>query len=286
MFDPLIDAATLLNHIDGPDWLIFDVRYSLADPEAGGHAYEHGHIPGARFLSQNSQLAGQCTGSNGRHPLPALQDLQALLRQHGLAPGMRVVVYDENDAAFAARAWWLIRWAGHSDVRVLNGGWQAWCAAGGAVDRQTHEPANADLGAGAQALADRPSMPVTSAADILAGAAAPDAVLLDARAATRYRGETEPLDPVAGHIPGALNRPVTRNVGPDGRFRDAAQLREEFLDLLDGRSSSQVIHYCGSGITACHNILAMEVAGLPGSVLYPGSWSEWCSDSSRPVGRS
>lgn len=280
MLDHLIEANELQQALSEPGWLIFDVRYALSDPKAGEQAYLKGHIPEARFLDQGMHLAGQSTGKNGRHPLPEPHELMRVLQQNGLTPDSRVVVYDHNDGSFAARAWWLLRWVGCSQVRVLNGGLQAWLEAGGALQASTGLPS---LDAVEAVDTVQTTMPIVSATDILADAAHKRRLLVDARTAERYRGQTEPMDPVAGHIDGALNRPIANNTQSDGRFKTAIQLHDEFQALLGQRSADQVIHYCGSGITACHNIFAMELAGLGGSALYPGSWSEWCSDSARPV---
>lgn len=282
MFDSLIEVDALRRALPGQHIVLFDVRHSLADPQAGRRAYELGHIPGAFFLDQDTQLSGARTGANGRHPLPDRERFATLLRQHGVTPESQVVVYDESNASFAARAWWLLRWAGHRHVAVLNGGWQAWVAAGGEQQTSSSMPPGHD----AQELDAAPdSMPTMNAAEVLAVANDPAHAVIDARDSARYRGEVEPMDPVAGRIPGAQNRPVSSNLLPDGRFKPAQQLHEEFSEMLGATPPGHVVHYCGSGITACHNIFAMELAGLKGSMLYPGSWSEWCSDRQRPVDR-
>lgn len=280
MSDHLIEADALRQVLSEPNWLVFDVRYNLSDAKAGEQAYLNGHIPGARFLDQGAQLASQSTGKNGRHPLPDPDTLRRLLLQHGLTSQSQVVVYDHLDGSFAARAWWLLRWLGCSQVRILNGGLQSWLDAGGELQASTslsplHDvPAADSVGV---------AMPTVSVADIESDTQDKRRLLIDARTAERYRGEIEPIDPVAGRIDGALNRPIAKNLQPDGRFKPSAQLRDEFQTLLGQRSAEQVVHYCGSGITACHNVFAMELAGLAGSALYPGSWSEWCSDADRPV---
>lgn len=282
MSDHLIEAKALRDALSEPGWMVFDVRYSLSDPKAGEQAYLNGHIPGARYLDQGTQLAGQSTGGNGRHPLPDPRELHQLLRRHGMTPQARVVLYDHNDGSFAARAWWLLRWLGYSQVRILDGGMQAWRDAGGPLQASDRLPPLLD--APVQDVTGA-AMPIVGAADIASQASGKPSVLLDARTAERYRGESEPIDPVAGRIPGALNRPVASNLQTDGRFKPAMQLHDEFKAFLGNRPPEQVVHYCGSGITACHNIFAMELAGLGGSMLYPGSWSEWCSDPARPVAR-
>lgn len=290
--DLLIDAQSLQGVLNNPDWYVFDVRYSLADPEAGRRQYLEGHIPGAGFLDQGGQLAGDCTGSNGRHPLPDRQVLWQHLQACGVTPDSNIVVYDDNDASFAARAWWVLRWLGCKQVKVLDGGWQAWRSANGPVqtgpdgERGTPEkPAMPEhaTGAAPELANAEPAMPTVTANDILADIAAKSRVVVDARTPERYQGVIEPIDPVAGRIPGALNRPIASNVQADGRFKAASVLRDEFLEFLGAHSGEHVVHYCGSGITACHNVFAMEVAGLGGAALYPGSWSEWCSAADRPV---
>jgi len=276
----LISAADLAARLQAPNLRIFDVRHDLADHAAGRRAYEQGHIPGARYLDHETELAAPRTGKNGRHPLPSRADLVALMATHGVGPDTLVVAYDASGGMFAAHLWWMLRWLGHERVAVLDGGWQGWLAAG---QPTATEPAPVVAAGAAQ-----PGAPLAETVDaqaVLANLAQPAFTVLDARAANRYRGEVEPMDPVAGHIPGALNRPNGENLRADGRFKDAAQLRAEFAALLGERDPREVVHQCGSGITACHNLLAMEIAGLAGSRLYPGSWSEWCSDPARPVAR-
>ncbi len=287
MSDLLIDAPTLVGKIPSPAWLVFDVRHDLADHAAGRRAYEQGHIPGALYLDHERQLSAPQTGANGRHPLPERSGFAALMRSQGLTAQSQVVVYDGGNSMFAAHLWWMLRWLGHDKVLVLDGGWPAWVAAGGAVESGANMPAVTE----AQAVQNKSypaqaAMATVDARAVLANIDKPLFTVLDARAANRYRGEVEPMDPVAGHIPGALNRPNTLNLQEDGRFKSAAELRRDFDGLLQGRPARNIVHQCGSGITACHNLFAMELAGLPGSALYPGSWSEWCSDPARPVARS
>lgn len=275
-----------MQELPSSGWLVFDVRHDLVDHAAGRAAYERGHIPGALYLDHERQLSAPKTGRNGRHPLPPKAEFAAFMRTQGLTPQSQVLVYDGGNSAFAAHLWWMLRWLGHDKVMVLDGGWPAWLAAGGATESGVNTPAVTD----AQAAHDNPyptqaSMRTADADDVLANIDTPVFTVLDARAANRYRGETEPMDPVAGHIPGALNRPNSLNVQDDGRFKPAAQLRSEFDSLLQGRAAHNIVHQCGSGITASHNLFAMELAGLAGSALYPGSWSEWCSDPARPVAR-
>lgn len=287
MSDLLIDAVTLKGTLSEPGLVVFDVRCDLSDPEHGRRAYLDGHVPGARFLDQGDDLAGQPDGSNGRHPLPDRQQLARVLQRCGVTHDSRIVIYDQGNASFAARAWWLIRWMGYSKVCILDGGLKAWLEAGGqlqAGDVLSPEQTEVQEG-GVVDMTLEPAMPTVTAADILTRDSRLTRRLVDARTAERYLGRNEPMDPVAGRIEDALNRPIAMNVMADGRFKSPQQLRDEFTDLLGSETGNDVTHYCGSGITACHNVFAMELAGLSGSALYPGSWSEWCSDPARPVAR-
>lgn len=277
----LISAAGLAERLNAPGVRVFDVRHDLTNHSAGRQAYEAGHIPGARYLDHETELAAARTGTNGRHPLPSRAAFGALMAAHGVTPETLVVAYDASGGMYAAHLWWMLRWLGHGQVAVLDGGWQAWTAAGLPTAAEA-EPAPAP------GAAVEPGVALAGSVDaqaVLDNIARPSFTVIDARAANRYRGEVEPMDPVAGHIPGALNRPNGENLQPDGRFKPAEQLRAEFAGLLDGRDPASIVHQCGSGITACHNLLSMEIAGLAGSRLYPGSWSEWCSDPSRPVAK-
>ncbi len=277
----LISAADLAKRLDAPDVRVFDVRHDLTNHVAGRQAYDAGHIPGARYLDHETELSAARTGKNGRHPLPSRAAFGALMAAHGVTPKTLVVAYDGSGGMYAAHLWWMLRWLGHDQVAVLDGGWQAWTAAG----LPTTTVAAAAVRAG-EPVEPGPSLAGSvDARAVLDNISRPAFTVIDARAANRYRGEVEPMDPVAGHIPGALNRPNGENLQADGRFKPAAQLREEFASLLDGRDPAAIVHQCGSGITACHNLLSMEIAGLSGSRLYPGSWSEWCSDPSRPVAK-
>jgi len=256
--------------------VLLDCSFDLTDTGAGARAYAAGHLPGAAYAHLDSDLSGAKTGHNGRHPLPSSEDFAATAGRWGIAPGAQVVTYDAQGAPYASRAWWLLRWLGHDAVAVLDGGLAAWQAAGGAMSiAAPATPPRAPYPSVAAA------MPTVDADSLLAQL---DSVqILDARNAERYRGEVEPLDAVAGHIPGATLRFFKDNLGPDGRFKPAAQLRAEFEAL--GVPSRPVVQQCGSGVTACHNLLAMAHTGLGLSTLYPGSWSEWCSDPQRPVAR-
>ena len=257
---------------------LIDASFDLADVEAGRRAWRAGHVPGSVYLHLDEDLSGAKTGRNGRHPLPDRRAFAAVLGRIGIGPETAVVALDRHGGVYAARLWWMLRWMGHADVAVLDGGVEAWRRAGGTLVADTAVPA---------ALAPYPERaPLTTqvSADEIA-ARLGRARLIDARAPERFRGEVEPLDPVGGHIPGALNRFHRSNLDADGRFKPAPQLRAEFDALLGGQGGAAVTHQCGSGVTACHNLLAMEHAGLAGSALYPGSWSEWSADPARPVAR-
>jgi thiosulfate/3-mercaptopyruvate sulfurtransferase len=256
---------------------VIDCRFDLANPEAGAKAYAEGHVPGAQYLNLDHDLSGPKTGVNGRHPLPDRATLVAALAARGLKQGQQVVAYDAQGGMYAARAWWLLRWLGHDAVALLDGGLQAWQAAGYALSQDVAPQSPGDFKAGA---------PLAVTFDVQAverNLSTHERVVIDARAADRYRGENETLDAVGGHIPGALNRFFKDNLTADGRFKPAHSLREEFQALLPGIAPDHVVLQCGSGVTACVNALAMEVAGLHGAALYAGSWSEWSSNPARPV---
>ena len=277
-FTTLVSAAELHAHLDAPAWIVFDCRHDLADTEAGRRAYATAHIPGARFMHLDEDLSGAKTGSNGRHPLPDPTRFAQHLAALGMRNDMQAVAYDAQGGIFAARLWWMLRWTGHTAVAVLDGGLPAWLEAGFAVS-----PAAPNISRG-----DFQAAPGISPVDLPAiqsGLGKSTLQLIDARAPDRFRGENETLDPVGGHIPGARNRFFKDNLGADGCFKSRDALRAEFSAVLGAAKATDIVHQCGSGVTACHNLLAMDIAGLPGSQLYPGSWSEWCSDASRPVER-
>jgi len=273
----LISASVLAEHLNDAGWIVCDCRHDLTDTDAGRRAYAESHIPGARFLHLDNDLSAPKTGRNGRHPLPDAKTFARRLGELGISNTSQVVAYDASGGYYAARLWWMLRWLGHDAVAVLDGGWNAWTGAGNTVTAQLPQfrptTFNPRLRSGL----------VLDAASIAAASGKTRSLLLDARAPNRYRGENETLDPVAGHIPGAANRFFQLNLDSGGKFRPAAALKQEFAVLLGDTAPESVTHYCGSGVTACHNLFAMEVAGLAGSRLYPGSWSEWCSDPSRPV---
>jgi thiosulfate/3-mercaptopyruvate sulfurtransferase len=301
MYTTLISAEQLEKLVAAKKPLrIFDCTFELMQPHAGEKQYLESHIPGAVYANLDTALSAKhgvnpartgaesvitVTGadapaSGGRHPLPNREKFATWLSSVGFANDMQAVVYDRNGANYCGRLWWMLKWAGHDGVAVLDGGLQAWQAAGGAVnsgEEPAHFQSNFELGPEKARL--------VSPATVLGQLGKPGQTLIDARGAPRFRGEVEPLDPVAGHIPGALNRPFTQNLGADGKFKPAAQLKAEFEELLAGRAPSSVVHHCGSGVSAVPNILAMEIAGLGSTGLYAGSWSDWCSDASRPVER-
>ncbi len=273
----LVSSAELALHLDDPHWIVVDCRHDLTSPDAGEKAYATGHIPGARFMHGDRDLAAPLNGHNGRHPLPLPGVFAQALGRAGISPASQVVAYDAQGGIFASRLWWMLRhWLGHERAAVLDGGWNKWSA--------ENRPQNADAPRTAPCTYNAvPHNTVVDAAYVLAQLGLPGMLLVDARAADRYRGENETLDPVGGHIPGARNRFFRDNLDAAGQFKGAATLRGEFDQLLAGAPASQVVHQCGSGITACHNALAMDIAGLAGHKVYAGSWSEWCSDPARPV---
>lgn len=277
MFRTLVDTKTLAAHIADPHWVVCDCRFKLSDTDAGRRAYAHAHIPGARYAHLNDDLAGPVGANTGRHPLPDPARLAQTLGAWGIDANTQVVAYDDSFGSMAARLWWLLRWLGHDAVAVLDGGIQAWQRAGGALtgDAPAVTPKTfvakrndalwVDAGLVQQAMAQRTH------------------VLIDARAEERFRGDSEPFDKVAGHVPGAINLPFEDNLSVASSFQTPAELRAQYEALLGGKTPPQAIHMCGSGVTACHNLLAMEHAGLSGAKLYAGSWSEWITDSRRPV---
>lgn len=281
---PLVDAAALKAALDaGASIVLLDARFDLSDLEAGRRAYEQGHLPGAQYADLDRDLSGPKAAPGpaftGRHPLPARNAFAATAGRWGIAPTSCVVAMDAQGSAYAARLWWLLRWLGHTRVWVLDGGIGAWLEAGGTLTTQAAAPHPRT------AYPRRPhSMPTVGTAQL--AAALGSTRVFDARGPERYRGDVEPLDPVAGHIPHTRNRPFKDNLEVGGaRFKPAAQLALEFAAIYGGAPPAGSVHLCGSGVTACHNLLAMEAAGLPGAALYPGSWSEWCADPARPVTR-
>jgi len=276
MFTMLTLAADLAGHLDDPHWLVVDCRFDLARPAAGEAAWQSAHIPGAVYAHLDRDLSGPVSADSGRHPLPHPAAFAATLSRWGVGPGVQVVAYDDAGGAVASRLWWMLRWAGHDAAAVLDGGLAAWVRAGGRLDASTRARP-----AGTFPLRTRAAL-VASAVEVAAG----EALVVDARAADRFAGRVEPIDPVAGHVPGAVNHPFQRNLADDGRFLPPAELAERWRATLGGRPGSEAICMCGSGVTACHDILALELAGQAGARLYAGSWSEWIRDPGRPVARA
>lgn len=272
----LIDSATLAARLTTPGLRLFDCRHDLTKPALGAQQYAQAHLPGALHAHLDEDLAAHGSGTNGRHPLPPVEVFAAWLGRQGVRPEDHVVAYDGGGGTVAARLWWMLRWIGHAQVSVLDGGYAGWIADG--------HPVTAEVAAFAKSVypaAARAPLPV-DVAYVESHLRDGSMLVLDARAAARFRGESEPIDPVAGRIPGSRNRFCGDNLDAGGRFKPAAQLRSEFDAVLGGIAASQVVHSCGSGVAACHNALAMEIAGLSGSRVYPGSWSEWIADPGRP----
>jgi len=294
MYTTLISVAQLQAlQASGAPLMLFDCSFDLMNPAAGEQQYEQAHIPGAVHASLDDALSDPGVidadgrlhphpdaASGGRHPLPSREKFAMWLSSVGMRNDMHAVVYDRNKANYCGRLWWMLKWAGHDAVAVLDGGLQAWQAGGGAVTGAA-EPARFQ----SNFTLRPPLRQLATSTQVERGLGTPGQTVIDARAAPRFRGEVEPLDPVAGHIPGALNRPFSENLDADGKFKPADRLRAEFDALLAGRSPASVVHQCGSGVSALPNLLAMEIAGLPATALYAGSWSEWCSDPKRPVER-
>lgn len=280
-YTTLIDADVLAQHIDDSDWVIIDCRFDLAKPDAGRLAYEQGHIPNARYADLDTDLSDKRPGADGefrgRHPLPAREHFMEKLRDWGIHPQSQVIAYDAQGSMFAARLWWMLRWCGHEAVAVLDGGLPAWQALDLPLSTDRPAPSRGSIKL-------RESLVTTVDAQmLLENLAHPTRTVVDARSPDRFRGENETLDPVGGHIPDAKNRFFRNNLQADGRFKPAEQLHAEFAELIP--QAEQAVMQCGSGVTACHNLLAMEVAGMTGAALYPGSWSEWCADPLRPIER-
>ncbi|MEI7613144.1 MAG: sulfurtransferase [Betaproteobacteria bacterium] len=278
-YSTLVSCAVLAEHLNDPAWRVFDCRHQLANVQYGESAYAEGHLPGAFFMHMDRDLSGPLTGSNGRHPLPDPQVFAAKLGAAGVSRQTQVVVYDDVGGMIAGRLWWMLRWLGHENVALLDGGLPQWVKEGRALTSEVPKFSPAVFAAEVHS-----DWTVTSA-DLLTNIQSNQFCVIDARAPDRFRGENETIDPVGGHIPGARNRFCKDNLNADGLFRPAAELRREFLGLLAGVSPEMAVMQCGSGVTACHNQLAMEIAGLHGAKIYPGSWSEWSSDPSRPVAR-
>ncbi len=279
MYTTVVSTETLAAHLDDAQWLIIDCRFTLTATEAGRAAYAESHIPNARYAHLDEQLSGKKTGKNGRHPLPDVEDFARQLGAWGIDDKTQVVVYDDSCGAIAVRLWWMLRWLGHDAVALLDGGWPKWL--------REKRPVTSVL----PQITPRVFVPrvqqhmLVGVSDVLRAVHDKQQIILDARAEMRFIGEQEPLDPVAGHVPGATNLPFDDNLAMDGTLLPADELRALYTEVLGGKAPQQMIHMCGSGVTTCHNILAMEIAGLPGAKLYAGSWSEWVADPSRPVAK-
>lgn len=281
MSNTLIGAADLhraLAQAGRDDIVVLDCGFDLTDPQAGRRQYEAGHLPGTVYVHLDDTLSGVKTGKNGRHPLPDRAAFARAMAALGIGSQTQVVVYDNAGGMFAARLWWLLRWIGHDAVAVLDGGVPAWTAAG--YPLTTEAPPKRAAG---QLPVGDSLQPTIDYPQLRQALNAGKHVVLDARAPDRYRGENETLDAVGGHIPGARNRFFRDNLAPDGRFLSPEQLRQDFTSRMNGHAPADVINQCGSGVTACHNLLAMEVAGLTGAALYPGSWSEWSAQADAPI---
>lgn len=274
----LIRVGQLADRLADANTLVFDCRFDLNDPDNGRKDYDTGHIPGARYAHLNDNLAGPVGLGTGRHPLPDVDVFITWLREQGLCNRHQVVIYDDSAGAMAARLWWMLRhWLGHTATAVLDGGWNAWAEAGLPVESARPETVPGDFAA-------RPDTSRVVDSDTVAQRLNQgSACLIDARMPRRFRGEMEPLDPAAGHIPGARNVPFTANLAASGRFAEPGTLRSQYQQVLEHHAPADTICSCGSGVTACHNLLAMDLAGLSGAQLYVGSWSAWCSDPARPI---
>jgi len=278
-FNTLVSTTELAARLSDPRLVVVDCRHDLARAAWGRAEYECAHITGARFMHLDEDLSARPDGRNGRHPLPQRASFARTLSRAGIARSTQVVACDAQGGMVASRLWWMLRhWMGHETVAVLDGGWDLWVAEGRPVSAEIPAVAKTDYPVG-------PGANVVDARFVLERLRQPGMTLVDARAPDRFRGENETLDPVGGRIPGARNRFCRDNLAPDGRFKTAAALREELAAILVGVRPDDVVHQCGSGVSACHNLLAMDIVGLEGSRLYAGSWSEWCSDPSRPVAR-
>ena len=279
-FNTLIDCETLAGRLGDPSWCVFDCRFDLADTQRGERAHAATHVPGAFYAHIDRDLSGPITPQSGRHPLPDPALLCDWLGRHGVGSDTQVVVYDDSGGTMAVRLWWLLRWLGHTRVAVLDGGWPAWQAAAMPVEDTPPQAASATSFAG-QPDWKQVVTTATIATQLETHGAA--ILVMDARTRERFRGDAEPIDPVAGHIPNAINVPLVDNLDRNGRFKDPAALHALYAPALAGRPASDVAAMCGSGVTACLNLLAMEIAGLQGGRLYAGSWSEWIRDPGRPV---
>jgi len=282
MYTTLIEAPELAAHISDMDWAVLDCRFELGRPESGASVYAEGHVPNAIYAHLDRDLSSPVTSTSGRHPLPLAEAFVATLGRWGIDENVQVIAYDQSNGVYASRLWWLLRWVSHSRVAVLNGGFAAWQQAGLPVSKQPgvrqprrFTPNRAQGGVVSTVELEK----LLAAGQLTTGGR----TLIDARSADRFAGQNETIDPVAGHVPGASNHPFAHNLDAQGRFLPPHVLRSKWLETLRGQAPATAIAMCGSGVTACHNLLALEVAGLPGAQLYAGSWSEWIRDAARPV---
>jgi thiosulfate/3-mercaptopyruvate sulfurtransferase len=280
-FKTTIEAVSLQTLIGSPSVVILDCRFDLAAPDAGRQAYLRQRIPTARYVDLNRDLSAPVSPATGRHPLPRPEQLAVVFGRLGVSSDRQVIAYDELNGSFAARTWWLLRWLGHDKAAVLDGGLRGWLEAGGPFESgEPRAPARAAI------FVPRPdAAAVVTAAEVLEASQNPRRLVVDARAPERFAGLIEPIDPVAGHVPGAINHPFTANLREDGRFLAQPELAGRWRERLGSTAPADVITMCGSGVTACHDLLAMELAGFPGAKLYAGSWSEWIRDPKRPIAR-
>lgn len=277
MHTTLIDPLTVAAHLNDPGWVIVDCRFDLTDTSKGQRQYDEGHIPGAHYAHLDRDLSGPKTGTNGRHPLPTPDLIRELFGSLGIAPGRQVIGYDADSGMYAARLWWMLRWMGHDQVAVLDGGLARWQREGHVLRQGQEQWAPA-----AFVGAPREGWRLT-VNEVVEGLGDCSRLLVDARSNERFHGIGETLDPVAGHIPGAANYFFQQNLAADKTFKSPEELRAQWQPVLNDRDPHDVVLYCGSGVTACHNLLALEHAGVSGARIFPGSWSEWCADPRRPV---
>ncbi|MEX0960403.1 MAG: sulfurtransferase [Burkholderiales bacterium] len=275
-FTTLISVAELAANLNDPGFVVFDCRHELTNPQFGTTAYAESHLPGARFAHLDRDLSSAPTGTNGRHPLPDPATFADWLETMGVSNDAQVIGYDSAGGVYAARLWWMLRWLGHDRVAVLDGGWDEWLQAGHPVTKEVPRPTRARFVANLRPVS-------VNVQQVLAHLNSPDMLIIDARSNDRFHGQNETIDPVGGHIPGARNRFFRDNLDASGRFKSPDRLRSDFSHATGGTPAGNVVHQCGSGVSACHNLLAMEIAGMQGSRLYPGSWSEWVAERSRPV---
>lgn len=280
-FSTLITPAELEPHLNNPQWVIVDCRFNLAQTNAGRHAYQQGHIPGAIYAHLDEDLSGPIiAGQTSRHPLPAIKTFSQTASQWGIGEGVQVVAYDDRSGAIAARLWWMLHWLGHNNTAVLNGGWSRWLAEDKPISNASETPTPRQF-----TPQIRPER-LATASEVLTRTASETPALFDSRAPERYRGEYEPIDSVAGHIPGAINAPFAQNLTDDGQFLPPPALKTRFENLLGQVDPSEAVFYCGSGVTAAHNLLALAHSGLGHARLYAGSWSEWITNPERPIAKA